>query len=63
MAQAPFPRPEEYVSENGVLKATLNVTRGPRRTIGDQVVSTTYNGTYVGPTLRLKPGERLERRL
>jgi FtsP/CotA-like multicopper oxidase with cupredoxin domain len=60
VAQAPFPQPEEYVSEDGVLKATLNVTRGPV-TIGDQeVVGTTYNGTYVGPTLRLKPGERLE---
>ena len=59
-AQSAFPQPDEYVSEDGVLKATLNVTRGPVSIGGEEVIGTTYNGTYVGPTLRLKPGERLE---
>jgi suppressor of ftsI len=60
VAETGFPQPEEYVSENGVLTATLNVTRGPVVIGGEEVIGTTYNGTYVGPTLRLKPGERLE---
>ncbi len=60
LAQVPLPQPEEYVSENGVLTATLNVTRGPVTIGGVEAIGTTYNGAYVGPTLRLKPGERLE---
>ena len=60
LAQAPLPQPDEFVSENGVLSATLNVTRGPVMIGGVEVTGTTYNGGYVGPTLRLKPGERLE---
>jgi len=60
LAQEPLPQPAEYVSKDGVLKATLNVTRGPVIIGGSEVIGTTYNGGYVGPTLRLKPGERLE---
>src|SRR5687768_10243515 len=55
-----IPQPDEYVSENGVLKATLNVTRGPVVIGGAEVIGTTYTGTYVAPTLRLKPGDQLE---
>lgn len=59
-APAAFTQPEEYVSDNGVLTATLDVTRGPVMIGGEEVIGTTYNGAYVGPTLRLRPGERLE---
>lgn len=55
-----LPQLDEYVSENGVLKATLHVTRGPVNIGGVEVIGTTYNGTYVAPTLRLRPGDRLE---
>lgn len=60
VSQVTLPEPAEFVSENGVLKATLNVTRGPVTIGSEEVIGTTYNGTYVGPTLRLKPGDRLE---
>ena len=53
-------QPEEYASENGVLTAVLDVARGPVTIGGVDVIGTTYNGSYVAPTLRLRPGERLE---
>jgi FtsP/CotA-like multicopper oxidase with cupredoxin domain len=56
----PLTQPEEYVSENGVLTAALNVTREPVMIGGVEVVGTVYNGSYVGPTLRVRPGERIE---
>lgn len=55
-----YPEPEQLVSVNGLLTATVDVTRQPVQ-IGDQtVVGTVYNGQFVGPTLRLRPGDRLE---
>lgn len=55
-----YPEPQQLVSKDGVLKAAVAVTRQPI-TIGDQqVVGTVYNGAFVGPTLRLRRGERLE---
>lgn len=56
----PYPEPEQMISQDGVLKAAVEVTR-ERLTIGDQtVVGTVYNGAFVGPTLRLRRGDRLE---
>ncbi|MFT4040099.1 MAG: multicopper oxidase family protein [Thermomicrobiales bacterium] len=60
VASVALTQPEEYVSENGVLTATLDVTRGPVMIGGVEVIGTTYNGAYVAPTLRLRAGERLE---
>jgi suppressor of ftsI len=59
-AQDATPQPEEYVSENGVLKASIAVTREKVDIGGEQIEATVYNGAYVGPALRLRPGERLE---
>ncbi|WP_319456203.1 MULTISPECIES: multicopper oxidase family protein [unclassified Mycobacterium] len=56
----PYPEPDQFVSKDGVLNAAVNVTREPID-IGDQkVLATVYNGKFLGPTLRLRPGERLE---
>ncbi|WP_433287189.1 multicopper oxidase family protein [Pseudonocardia sp. CA-142604] len=55
-----YPEPEQIVSKNGVLSAAVTVTRQPVDIGGQQIVGTVYNGSFVGPTLRLRPGERLE---
>jgi FtsP/CotA-like multicopper oxidase with cupredoxin domain len=56
----PHPEPDLFVSKDGMLNAAVNVTREPID-IGDQkVLATVYNGKFLGPTLRLRPGERLE---
>ncbi len=58
--QEAFAEPDEYVSENGVLDTTLTVSREPVDLGGEQVVATVYNGSFVGPTMRVKPGDRIE---
>lgn len=56
----PLPEPEQYVSGNGVLHTTITATREAIDIGGKSVVGTVYNGAYLGPTLRLRPGDRLE---
>ena len=56
----PLPEPEEYISGNGVLHAAITATREAIDIGGKSVVGTVYNGAYLGPTLRLRPGDRLE---
>ncbi|MFJ7902121.1 multicopper oxidase family protein [Streptomyces sp. NPDC096198] len=52
--------PPELVSRDGVLKATLVVERR-RVQVGDQrLFATTYNGAYMPPTLRVRPGDRID---
>lgn len=60
-AMAPFAEPPVLASSGGVLKATLNQTVGPA-VVGDRAVTNawTYNGTYAGPTLMVKPGDLLD---
>ncbi|MDB5540872.1 MAG: putative multicopper oxidase [Devosia sp.] len=52
--------PAVISSQNGVLRTTLIVA--PQNvTIGTQTIQAlTYNGTFVGPTLRVRPGDRIE---
>lgn len=60
---APAPilaEPEVISSQNGVLKATLTVA-AQNVQIGNQtVLGRVYNGAFVGPTLRVRPGDRME---
>lgn len=58
-AQAATPAAEEYVSKDGVLQATLSVSRQPIDISGTSVIATVYNGAFVGPTLRVRPGDQL----
>ncbi len=55
-----LPQPEEHVSENGILKASLTVSRQVVDVSGTPLVGTVYNGSFVGPTLRMRRGDRLE---
>ncbi|MGD9891021.1 MAG: multicopper oxidase family protein [Dehalococcoidia bacterium] len=60
---APAPmliEPEVVRSENGVLRTTLTVA-AQNVQIGDRMVTgRVYNGAFVGPTLRVRPGDRIE---
>ncbi|MFF2958740.1 multicopper oxidase family protein [Streptomyces sp. NPDC057963] len=52
--------PPELVSRNGVLKASIVVERR-KVPVGDrQLYATTYNGAYMPPTLRVRPGDRID---
>ncbi|WP_392749021.1 multicopper oxidase family protein [Streptomyces sp. LN590] len=52
--------PPELVSRNGILKATLVVERRKVQ-VGDHLLyATTYNGAYMPPTLRVRPGDRID---
>lgn len=51
-------------SENGVLRATLTATTGTAMVAGRPVANvTTYNGLLPGPTMYVKPGDRLQLRV
>lgn len=58
-AQPAFREPVELVSQNGELRARLVVESRVVRLGGRDVRAMTYNGAYMPPTLRLRPGDRL----
>jgi FtsP/CotA-like multicopper oxidase with cupredoxin domain len=52
--------PPILASRNGVLQSTLQATTTPATVAGQTVSGTmTYNGHYPGPTLKVKPGDRI----
>lgn len=58
--EAAFPQPQVIRSELGRVDATLNVIQASN-TVGKQRFNTaSYNGSIPGPTLRARPGDRLE---
>jgi suppressor of ftsI len=58
-AREALAQPLEYRSENGVLAVTLEA-RPTRVRLGNRMIDgATYNGSYAGPVLRLKPGDTL----
>lgn len=56
----PFTEPLELVSQNGVLRVTLTADEKTTEVSGTKVKGRVYNGLFVGPTLRVRPGDRLE---
>ncbi len=58
-----FRNPPELRSSNGVLNVTLNVQRNKVRLGGQTVTATTYNGSYAGPTMRVKLGDTINVKL
>ncbi|WP_377267164.1 multicopper oxidase family protein [Peterkaempfera sp. SMS 1(5)a] len=52
--------PPQLVSRNGVLRARIVVERRKVRLAGRQLWALTYNGLYMPPTLRIRPGDRME---
>jgi len=58
---APFVEPPVLLSNHGVLQATLTAAVGPVTINGQQVTDAwTYNGSYVGPTLMVNPGDLMD---
>ena len=56
---AAFQNPPVIRSENGVLRATLNLDYAENTIAGCPVRLRNYNGALVGPTFRVKPGDTL----
>ena len=54
-----FRNPPEVRSANGELRIVLNVATGPVQVAGQTVTTTVYNGMYIPPLLRLRPGDTL----
>lgn len=52
--------PLEYASSNGVLRARIVVKRQLVAMAGRRIWALTYNDSYMPPTLRLQPGDRME---
>ncbi|MGW5362907.1 multicopper oxidase family protein [Actinopolymorpha pittospori] len=56
----PLREPPQYTSSHGVLRARIVVERRKVELAGRKVYALTYNGFYMPPTLRLRPGDRME---
>lgn len=52
--------PPELVSRDGVLKATVVVERRKVRVGDRRLYATVYNGAFMPPTLRVRPGDRID---
>lgn len=55
----PFTEPKEFTSQNGVTTAELLSKEAQVDISGASIRGTVYNGAFVGPTLRVAPGETL----
>jgi FtsP/CotA-like multicopper oxidase with cupredoxin domain len=58
-AQQALVEPATLTSAEGLLTVRLEATEGPVRIAGRQATALSYNGGLPGPTLRLRPGDRL----
>jgi FtsP/CotA-like multicopper oxidase with cupredoxin domain len=56
----PLQDPPELVSHDGVLQAQIVVAREQVDVAGRKLWALTYNGRYMPPTLRIRPGDRME---
>lgn len=55
----PFRDPPQLISRNGVFNVTLVASQQTVMIGGKPVLAMVYNGSYVGPTLRVRPGDTL----
>jgi len=58
-----FHDPAVVASHDGVLHLTLTAARGAMQVAGRRVIAQVYNGSYVPPTLRVRPGDVVRLRL
>jgi FtsP/CotA-like multicopper oxidase with cupredoxin domain len=59
-AGAQLTEPETLRSTDGLLRVRLEAAEGPLTVAGRQATAYGYNGSLPGPTLRLRPGDRLQ---
>jgi suppressor of ftsI len=55
----PFKAPRQLVSKHGLLRARFVADETEVRVGGRPVIGRAYNGSFPGPTLRLRPGDTL----
>src|SRR5215218_3193649 len=60
VAQTDFPEPTELRAVDGVLRATLTAEEREVEIAGQPIRGRVFNGSFVGPTLRVRPGDRIE---
>jgi FtsP/CotA-like multicopper oxidase with cupredoxin domain len=58
--QETYPEPSEFVSQDGVVQVNLTAEEQQIELAGTPVAGRFYNGGYVGPTIRLGPGDTIE---
>ena len=58
-----FRDPAMVASRAGALDLTLSAVRAPVEVAGRRVIAQVYNGSYVPPTLRVRPGDVVRLRL
>ena len=58
--QEAFPEPSEFVSKDGVVQVNLTAEESQIELAGTPVAARVYNGEFVGPTMRLNPGESIQ---
>ena len=59
-AGADLAEPQEIRAVDGVLRATLTAEEREVDVAGQRILARVFNGGFVGPTLRVRPGERME---
>jgi suppressor of ftsI len=59
----PFEQPAVLRSRNGILRTTFTAEKGPFDVAGVSVRGKSYRGTFIGPTLRVRPGDTIGLRL
>jgi suppressor of ftsI len=59
----PFNAPRQLVSKDGLLRARFVADETAVRVGGRRVIGRAYNGSFPGPTLRLRPGDTLRLKL
>ncbi|HKH02343.1 MAG TPA: multicopper oxidase family protein [Bradyrhizobium sp.] len=62
-ASETFINPPEIVSSGGVLSATLTAKKARVRIGNKDVMARGYNGLYIPPTLRARPGDKIKLKL
>ena len=58
--QEAFPEPSEFVSKDGVVQVNLTAEESQIELAGKPVAARVYNGEFVGPTMRLNPGDSIQ---
>ena len=53
----PFQPPPELISQNGLLETTFDVQSTTFTVAGSEVRGYAYQGQFIGPTLRVQPGD------
>ena len=62
-AETAFPEPSVINSKNGVLQASIIAAKQESNLSGQLIPTMLYNGSLVGPTLNINPGDRVELKL